>query len=200
MRTQGWLGLAVLLAAPLAHAQEEPRRGLPPADQPLIKRIPQPKVSVEGGAGVIGFLGGGAGVGPAWNVRVTGALGPRFALEGNYMGSVNQRSDTGDTLVMTAFDAGGRYNFLLPDEFPVQPFMTVGIGYAGFAGNHGDPFTLIVLISAGAERMLTSNVKFGARFAYRPTFFDDLGSAVPGSTANPGADTWTLLAQLAGGF
>lgn len=174
--------------------------GLPPADQPMIRRIPQPILAVEGGAGIVGFVGGVGDVGPGWNLRVTGSLSDRFAIEGNYLGSVNKRADTRDSLVMTAFDAGLRYNILLPEQFPVQPFVVGGLGYAGFTGSNGDPAMLVVPVVAGAERLLTPNIKVGARFSYRPAFFDDLSSPITPAGDPPGGDTWSLLAQIGGGF
>jgi hypothetical protein len=175
--------------------------GLPPADEPMIQRIPKPHtLSVEGGGGVVGFVGGTGAPGPAWNLRITGAMTPRFAVEGNYLGSVNQRSDTKDSLVMTSVDVGLRYNILLPEQFPVQPFVVGGAGYAGFAGRYGDPATLVLPVAVGAERLLTPAIKVGARFSYRPTFFDDLSGPTTARGSKPGASTWTLLAQIGGGF
>lgn len=204
MKIRGLVAVALAAAAmaPVASAQAQTRRGgLPNADQPVIRNWPQPTIAVEGGAGIVGFVGGAASLGPAWNVRVSGAVSERFVLEGNYVGGLSQRADTGDSLVMTALDAGGRYNFLLPDQSPFVPFAGVGVGYAGFAGKYGDAATLIVPVSGGVERMLTQNVKVGARFSYRPAFFDDLGTDLPGTRgASPGADTWSLLAQVGGGF
>lgn len=131
------VGLAAPLGTPAAESQEsrskEPRRsdegragGLPPADQPMLRRIPQPVLSVEGGGGIVGFVGGTGAPGPGWNLRITGALSDRVAIEGNYLGSINERIDTNDSLVMTAIDAGIRYNLLLADEFVVQPFVVGG--------------------------------------------------------------------------
>ncbi len=174
--------------------------GLPSADQPVLQRIPQPVISVEGGGGVVGFVGGVGAPGPAWNLRVTGAMSDRFSIEGNYLGSVNERSDTKDSLVMTAIDAGLRYNVLLPEQFFVQPFVVGGVGYAGFAGRNGDPAMLVVPLVVGAERLLTPSIKVGARFSYRPAFFDDLSGPTTRRGETPGADTWTLLAQIGGGF
>jgi hypothetical protein len=174
--------------------------GLPPADQPMLRRIPRPVISVEGGGGIVGFVGGVGAPGPAWNLRVTGTMTERVAIEGNYLGSVNERSDTKDSLVMTAIDAGVRYNLLLPEQFPVQPFVVGGVGYAGFAGRNGDPATLVVPLVVGAERLLTPNIKVGARFSYRPTFFDDLSTPTTPRGDHPGADMWTLLGQIGGGF
>lgn len=174
--------------------------GLPPADQPMIRRIPQPVVSVEGGGGIVGFVGGTGSPGPAWNLRVTGTLTERFAIEGNYLGSVNERTDTKQSLVMTALDAGVRYNVLLPEQFPIQPFVVGGVGYAGFAGRYGDTAMLTVPLVIGGERLLTPNIKVGARFSYRPAFFDDLSTPTTPRGDKPGADTWTLLAQIGGGF
>lgn len=190
--------------APAPQAQPAPAQGrvagLPPADQPMIRRIPQPVLSVEGGGGVVGFVGGIGDPGPAWNLRVTGALSDRFAIEGNYLGSVNERTDTKDSLVMTALDVGVRYNILLPEQFPIQPFVVGGAGYAGFAGRYGDTAMLTVPLVIGGERLLTPNIKVGARFSYRPAFFDDLSTPTTPRGDNPGADTWTLLAQIGGGF
>ncbi|UQA59756.1 hypothetical protein E8A73_004430 [Polyangium aurulentum] len=206
MKIRGLVAVALAAAAmaPVAsaHAQQGPARrtGLPNADQPVIRNWPQPTLSVEGGAGIVGFVGGAASLGPAWNVRVSGAVSDRFVLEGNYVGGLSERADTGDSLVMTALDAGGRYNILLPDQSPVVPFVGAGVGYAGFAGRYGDAATLIVPVNGGVERMLTENIKVGARFTFRPAFFDDLGTDLPGSRGQPGADTWSLLAQVGGGF
>lgn len=182
--------------------QAQPARvaGLPPADQPMIRRIPQPVLSVEGGGGIVGFVGGTGTPGPAWNLRVTGTLTERFAIEGNYLGSVNERTDTKESLVMTALDAGVRYNILLPEQFPIQPYVVGGVGYAGFAGRYGDTAMLTVPVVIGGERLLTPNIKVGARFSYRPAFFDDLSTPMTPRGEKPGADTWTLLAQIGGGF
>jgi len=192
---------ALAIGAPLsAHAQTRPG-GLPPADQPVIRRMPQPTLAVEGGAGIVGFVSGVGSTGLGWNVRVTGQMSERFAVEGNYVGSANERIDTRSSLVMTALDASLRYNLTLPDQLPVQPYVTAGVGYAGFAGRYGDAATLIVPLSAGAERMLTPNIKIGARLSYRPAFFDNLAAtSTPAGENTPGADTWSLLAQLGGGF
>jgi len=188
-------------ASTTAHAQQNPPAGWPPADQPLIEHFPRPTtIAVEGGAGIVGFLGGAGSVGPAWNVRVTGALSDRFSIEGNYIGSTSTRVDTNSSLLMTSIDAGFRYNILPADAAPMQPFVVGGIGYAGFMGEYGDPFTVIVPISVGAERMLTENIKVGARFAYRPAFFDAMGAPPTAKGPAPGADTWSLLAQVGGGF
>ncbi|HMY18608.1 MAG TPA: hypothetical protein PKA58_19915, partial [Polyangium sp.] len=133
--------------------QGERIAGLPPADQPILKRLPQPVLTVEGGGGIVGFVGGTGAPGPGWNLRVAGALSDRVAIEGNYLGSVNERTDTKQALVMTAIDAGIRYNVLLAEEFPVQPFVVGGVGYAGFAGQNGDPAMLVVPLVVGAERL-----------------------------------------------
>ncbi|HRI69942.1 MAG TPA: hypothetical protein PK156_37190 [Polyangium sp.] len=191
--------------APEGSAQPSPTRqqsltGLPPADQPVLRHIPRPVVSVEGGGGIVGFVGGAGKPGPGWNLRVTGAMSDRWAVEGNYLGSVNERSDTKDTLVMTGIDLGVRYNLALPDQLPVQPFVVGGAGYAGFAGRNGDPAMLVVPLVVGAERLLTPNIKVGARFSYRPAFFDDLSTPTTARGETPGADTWSVLAQIGGGF
>ncbi|WP_438032370.1 hypothetical protein [Sorangium sp. So ce204] len=178
--------------------QARPTGNLPPADQPLIRRIPEPTVAVEGGLGVLGFLGGAAGVGPSWNVRVTGSMSPRVAVEANYTGSVNERAIVGKSLVMTSLDAGLRYNILRADEAIVQPFVVGGVGYVGWAGRGGDAFALSVPLTAGVERLVTRNVKLGARFNFRPAFFDDL--SLGGSRSQTGGDTWALLAHGGGAF
>ncbi|MDI1479701.1 outer membrane beta-barrel protein [Polyangium sp. y55x31] len=194
------VAFAALGAPSLAYAQNY-RAGLPPADQPAIRQIPRPtSFSVEGGAGVIGFLGGVGALGPSWNVRVTGAINDRWAVEGSYLGSSNTRADTRTQLVMTSLDAGVRYNLVPANRFPLQPFVAGGIGYAGFAGRYGDAFTLVIPVGVGADRMLTENIKVGARFNYRPAFFDHLGPPTMPVGDQPGADTWSLLAQVGGGF
>ncbi|MDI1444669.1 outer membrane beta-barrel protein [Polyangium sp. 6x1] len=191
---------AALGAPTLAHAQDT-RRGMPPADQPMIREIPRPTAfTVEGGAGIVGFLSGVGGVGPGWNVRVTGMINDRWAVEGNYLGSANTRADTRTQLVMTSLDAGIRYNLAEANRLPLQPFVAGGVGYAGFAGRYGDGFTLVVPVAVGADRMLTENIKVGARFNYRPAFFDHLGAPNIPVGDQPGADTWNLLAQIGGGF
>ena len=200
----GWAAVAAMTFAGATQAQDQaegqPRgegaRALPPADQPIITRIPQPRLTVEGGAGVLGYTSGGAGIGVAWNARVTGTLSPRMAIEANYVGAANPIPRQDETLVMTSLDAGARYNILLPDEAPVVPFVVAGIGYAGWSGRNGDPFALTVPLTAGAERMLTRNIKVGARVNFKPAFFDQLG---PGTDA-PGGDTWSLSGHLGGGF
>ncbi len=191
---------AFALAAPtLAHAQTN-QRGMPPADQPVLRNIPQPTYSVEGGAGIVGFVGGVGSLGPGWNVRVSGALDDRWSIEGNYLGSSNTRADTRDPIVMTSLDAGIRYNLTDGTRLPLRPFVAGGVGYAGFAGNYGDAFTLVVPVAVGADRMLTESIRVGGRFSYRPAFFDNMGTPTTPAGNEPGADTWTLLAQIGGGF
>jgi hypothetical protein len=170
----------------------------PPADQPLIRRVPRPVLSVEGGAGVLGYIGGTGRLGPAWNVRVTGEFTPRFAVEGNYIGAANKRSDNTGTITYTTIDADLRYNVLRADEAPVQPYLTAGLGYAGWFGPGGAPASLVIPLSAGVERMLTERIKIGARLTLRPAFFDDLGHGYEKNP--PGGDTWALLANVGGGF
>ena len=199
----GWAAVAAMTFAGAAQAQEAAReppgeagRGVPPADQPIITRIPQPRLAVEGGAGVLGYTGGGAGLGVAWNARVTGTLSPRLAIEANYVGAANQIPREDETLVMTSIDAGVRYNILLAENAPVVPFVVAGVGYAGWSGDNGDPFALTVPLTAGAERMLTRNIKVGARVGFKPAFFDRLGDEPDA----PGGDTWSLTGHVGGGF
>ncbi|WP_437543235.1 hypothetical protein WME97_32505 [Sorangium sp. So ce367] len=201
MTAAGMMALAGAAEAQGAAGRDQqvrPTGNLPPADQPLIRRIPEPTVAVEGGLGVLGFLGGAAGVGPSWNVRVTGSMSPRVAVEANYTGSVNERALVGKSLVMTSLDAGLRYNILRADEAVVQPFVVGGVGYVGWAGRGGDAFALSVPLTAGVERLVTRNVKLGARFNFRPAFFDDL--SLGGATSPTGGDTWALLAHGGGAF
>ncbi|AUX45851.1 hypothetical protein SOCE26_073470 [Sorangium cellulosum] len=175
-----------------------PAGNVPPADQPLIERLPEPTIAVEGGFGMLGYLGGTAAVGPTWNVRVTGTLSPRLAVEGNYIGSVNERTTAGRSLVMTSFDAGVRYNVLRAHEAIVQPFVVAGVGYVGWAGEGGDAFALSVPLTAGVERLVTRNIKLGARFNFRPAFLDDL--SVRGAAEQTGGDSWAVIAHGGGAF
>jgi hypothetical protein len=201
-------GVAVSAAAP-ASAQE-PSGGPPPsinveaprpppADQPLIQRVPKPTtVSAEGGGGLLGYINGTGRLGPAWNIRVTAEFTPRFAAEANYLGAANRRSDDTGTLTYTSLDAGFRYNVLRADEAPVTPFITAGLGYAAWIGPGGAPAGLVIPVSAGVERMLTPNIKVGARFVLRPSFFEDLGYAWERNP--PGGSTWALLVAAGGAF
>jgi hypothetical protein len=207
MRAMAAAGVVASLAAP-ALAQEGPAGQPPsinvtaprppPADQPLVQGVPKPTVSVEAGAGLLGYVNGTGRLGPAWNIRVTAEFTPRFAAEANYLGAANRRSDDTGTLTYTTLDAGFRYNVLRADEAPVQPFITAGLGYAAWIGPGGAPAGLVIPVSAGVERMLTTNIKVGARFVLRPSFFEDLGY---GWERNPpGGSTWALLAAAGGAF
>ncbi len=171
----------------------------PPADQPLIRRVPPPAaISIDGGAGVLGYVSGTGALGPAWNVRVTAGFTPRFALEAQYLGSANRRSDNTGPLTNQSVDAELRYNVLRADEAPVQPFLTAGLGWAGWIGPGGTPASLVTPVSAGVERMLTDRIKVGARLNVRPAFFADLGHGYEKSP--PGGSTWALIANVGGGF
>jgi hypothetical protein len=171
----------------------------PPADQPLIRKVPKPyALSVDGGAGVLGYIGGTGALGPAWNVRVGADFTPRFALEAQYLGAANRRSDNTGTLTYQSVDAEVRYNVLRADEAPVQPFLTAGLGWAGWIGPGGAPAALVIPISAGVERMLTERIKIGARLNVRPSFFEDLGHGY--ERKPPRGDTWALIANVGGGF
>lgn len=209
MRMRGFavvsaIGVASLVGAmaPPASAQPPsinvPVPTPPPADQPLITRVPKPAISVDGGAGVLGYVGGTGRLGPAWNVRVTGDFTPRIALEGNYIGAANKRADNTGTLTYTSLDADVRYNILLADEAPVQPYVSAGLGYAGWFGSGGTPASLVIPLSAGVERLLTERIKIGARFTLRPALFDDLGHKDEKNP--PGGDTWALIANVGGAF
>jgi hypothetical protein len=142
-------------------------------------------------------MGAAAGVGFAWNARVTANLSPRWAAEGNYTGSLNRRPDQ-HALVMTAIDGDVRFNFTRGPELPVQPFVTAGLGWEGFAGENGNMAAIAFPLGAGVERLLTREIKMGARFEIRPALNGNLGP--PGSIEQPGATTWALLAHLGGRF
>jgi hypothetical protein len=174
----------------------------PPADRPLVPPHLQPRVTVEGGAGVLGYISGTAAIGPAWNARVTGALNERFAVEGNYTGSVNRRSDQTGSLVYTAIDADLRYNLLRADQFVVQPYLVGGLGYVGYFGPGGDGAALTTPVAVGVERLITEQIKAGARFSVRPAFFDNLAhtGATVEEAAATGGSVWNLLANVGGAF
>ena len=173
--------------------------GVPPSDRPLIKPVTNPRWALEAGAGVLGYTGGTAAVGPAWNVRATAGITARVSVEGNYVGSVNKRPDIDRSIVLTAADAGVRYDLPHGRRALVVPFVVGGVGISSWAGSGGDGFALTVPVSVGADRMLTRSIKIGARAMFRPSFFDNLG--VAGSAkSEPGGDTWGLLAHLGGAF
>ena len=197
---------ALLTVAVSASGQERPMapaaRPADRADQPLLQEIPPPALAFEGGGGINGFVGGGAAVGPTGNARVTAAFTPRWALEGNYLGSVNRRHDNNANMVVTQVDASARYNILRGGEAPVQPFVTAGIGYAGFSGRDGDMASVVVPVGVGVERMLTPSIKVGARANFRPVLGEDLRTPRDraANASGPGGDTWSLTAHLGGGF
>ncbi len=192
--------LATLTIAGAASAQERgilrPTDNVPAADRPLIRHIEEPDYTIEGGAGVLGYIGGGATVGPAWNVRVSALFSPDFAGELAYTGAANEVARRDDAVVMTAIDAQLRYNVLRAEDAVVQPFLAGGVGYTGYAGEDGDGFAVGIPVSAGVERMLTPSVKLGARFNVRPAFFDELGDV--GETT--GGDTWSVVGNFGGAF
>jgi hypothetical protein len=98
----------------------------------------------------------------------------------------------------TTVDAAVRYNILLPDQAPVQPFVTGGVGYAGWIGPGGSPAALVLPVGVGVERLLTEHIKIGARFTLRPSFGEDLGYGYEKSP--PGGSTWVLTAGAGGAF
>jgi Outer membrane protein beta-barrel domain len=192
-----------VLAQPGATANTPlpPLTNPPPADRPLIPPRIQPLLSFDGGAGVLGYISGTAALGPAWMVRVTGSLSDHVAIEGNYTGSVNRRSDLTGSLVYTGVDAGVRYNILRADQAPLQPYVVGGLGYVGYFGPGGDGAALAIPLAVGAERLLTDQIKVGARFNLRPALFENL--AHEGQKADApatGGSTWTLLANVGGAF
>lgn len=202
----GFVAAAVAAAGPaFGQSNANPPPGTvvipppPPADRPLItKPIPMPTLSVEGGMGILGYVDGTGRVGPAWNARATANFAKRFAVEGNYLGSVNSRSDNTGTLTFQSVDVDLRYNILLADEAPVQPYLSGGLGWAGFFGPGGTSASLVIPVAVGVERLLTERIKIGARFNLRPAFFDDLGH---GNEKNaPGGSTWAILANVGGAF
>jgi len=198
--TVGLTALATLTIAGAASAQERgmlrPTDNVPAADRPLIRQIEEPSYAIEAGAGVLGYIGGGATVGPAWNVRASAMFSPDFAGELSYTGAANGVARRDDAVVMTAVDAQIRYNILRAEDAVVQPFVAGGVGYTGYAGEDGDGLALGVPVSGGVERMLTPNIKLGARFNVRPAFFDELGEG----TAATGGDTWSVVGNVGGAF
>jgi hypothetical protein len=178
-----------------------PIAGPPPADRPILPARIQPTIVVEGGAGVLGYIAGTASIGPAWNARVTAYITPRWAAEGNYTGSVNRRTDQTGSLVYTAVDADVRYNLLRADQFVVQPYVVGGLGYVGYIGPGGDGAALTTPVAFGAERLITEQIKAGARFNLRPAFFDDLSHGwEKANAAGTTGGVWTLLANVGGAF
>src|SRR5262245_19393634 len=98
---------------------------IPRADEPLLNPAKiQPTLTLEAGAGVLGYIGGTAGLGPAWNIRAIFGMTRRIAIEGNYLGSFNERSGRPGSLLYTGVDVDFRYNFLLPEEAPLVPFLS----------------------------------------------------------------------------
>ena len=178
--------------------------GRAPRRPPWNARRPPPLTPPGGraGGGIKGCGGGGAAGGPTWNARATAASTPRWALEGNYLGSVNRRHDNNANMVVTQVDASARYNILRGGEAPVQPFVTAGIGYAGFSGRDGDMASVVVPVGVGVERMLTPSIKVGARANFRPVLGEDLRTPRDraANASGPGGDTWSLTAHLGGGF
>lgn len=186
---------------PAPQDQMLPPGGPPPADRPILPPDFRPTLSFDGGAGVLGYISGTAAVGPAWTVRVTASINERFAVEGNYTGSVNRRADLTGSLVYTAVDADLRYNLLRANQFPVQPYLAGGIGYVGYAGPGGDGAAVTTPVAVGAERLITQNIKAGARFNLRPAFFDNLShKGQPTSVVATGGGVWSLLANVGGAF
>jgi hypothetical protein len=190
-----------------------PAENPPPAaraDQPLV-RVPPPReltYRIDGGAGILGYVSGAGGIGPAWNVRAAANITPRFAAEAEYDGAVNKRPTVDSSIFATLVSGSVRYNLLLADQAPLQPYVTAGLGYGAFVGSGGDGGTLIVPLSLGVERALTRNINVGARFTFRPAFFDDLSIPVatglpfipPQEAGHPGADTYELVANVGGAF
>lgn len=174
----------------------------PPADRPILpERIQPTSITVEGGAGVLGYISGTAAVGPAWNARATVGLSERFAVEGNYTGSANRRADRTGTLVYTAVDADLRYNILRANQAPLQPYLAAGIGYVGYAGPGGDGAALTTPLAVGAERLITPRIKAGARFNLRPAFFDNLAQKWDKADAPAtSGGVWNVLANVGGAF
>jgi hypothetical protein len=176
--------------------------GMPRADQPLLPPDTEPVFGFEGGAGILGYLGGTASVGPVWEGRVRAHFTPSWAVEATYLGAANDRQDNDATMVTTQIDASVRYDAFRSYNLPVQPFVTAGVGYAGFAGDDGDMAAVVIPLGIGADRALTRNIRLGARFNFRPVFGEDL--ATPEDRVNdedgPGGDTWSIAAHLGGQF
>jgi hypothetical protein len=172
------------------------------ADQPLLPPDTEPVFGFEGGAGILGYLGGTASVGPTWQARVRAHLTPSWAVEATYLGGASERDDNDATMVTTQIDGSVRYNAFRNYNLPVQPFVTAGLGYAGFAGDDGDLLAFVIPLGVGADRALTRNIRLGARFNFRPVFGEDLATPrdqIEGEDG-PGGDTWSVAAHLGGQF
>jgi len=202
----------VLAAVGTARAQQgtPPQQGapaagapaVPHADQPLVPEDVEPMFGFEGGAGILGFFDGAASIGPAWEARLRAHFTPTWALEATYLGSVNDREDNDSTMVTTQIDASARYNAFRAFNLPLQPFVTAGLGYAGFSGDDGDMATLLVPLGLGVDRALTPNIRVGARFDFRLVFGEDLDTPRDRvmDEDGPGGDNWSVVAHLGGQF
>ena len=167
--------ITVLAAVGTASAQQgTPQQGTPPqgaavaprADQPLLPPDTDPVFGFEGGAGILGYFDGTASVGPVWQARLRAHLTRDWSVEATYMGSVNDREDNDATMVTTHIDGSVRYDAFRSYNFPVQPFMTAGLGYVGFAGDDGDMAAVTIPLGVGGDRALTRNIRVGARFNF----------------------------------
>ena len=200
----------VLTAVMSASAQQTPEttQGVgaaepPRADRPIVPPDVEPVFAFEGGAGMLGYLGGTAAIGPAWQARIRANFTPMWAVEATYLGAVNDRSDNDEMMLTTQIDGSVRFNAFRNYNLPVQPFLTAGVGYAGFATDEGSDLAALVLpIGAGVDRALTPNLRLGARFNLRPVVGDNLQTDRQRAMGDEGSggDSWSLAAHIGGEF
>jgi Outer membrane protein beta-barrel domain len=199
---------ASLAAVGTASAQQStPEQGAPAtapprADQPILPQDIDPVFGFEGGVGILGFFDGTASIGPLWQVRARAHFSPSWSIELNYMGSVNDRDDNDATMVTTQIDGSVRYDMFRSYNPPVQPFVTVGLGYAGFSGDDGDMAAMTIPVGIGVDRALTRHIRLGGRFNFNPVIGEDLDTPqdrVEGEDG-PGGDNWSVAAHLGGQF
>ncbi len=168
MKRWTWMAAALLAAPALAHAQ-----GMTMYEGDHTEK----RFDVQLQAGVGGYTGKAAGVtdnlGPSYGVIGAYNQTPFLSYELGYTGNTNAISNTDERLTSNRIQADVKAGPQLTGPVPWRPYAFAGLAgdFQSTGGNRettvfDDSFQLLVPLGLGADFLLNSPVRVGARAAF----------------------------------
>ncbi len=162
-------------------------------------------IGISAGGGVTGFVDDNmrdvAGLGAAWDVRVTLGTRSMLALEAAYIGSHREVDLVIDDITLDShgLEGNGRLNI---GTFAIQPFALAGLGWTRYMvydrGEqvmlNSDDDVLIVPVGAGVA-FHAGAVALDLRGTYRFAFDDELFRDEAEFEDRPAFDNWSVTAR-----